>query len=279
MNKEFSDFIARSYKFIDDRRNTTELWYSSDQEEVYKAISKDGRPNYYGPGDFEYKFNSYGFRCDEFHEESELPIVFLGCSMTEGVGTPIEDSWPYMLCEKFRAATGKKIPFWSLAIAGTGPMTQANLLFHFQKYITKPAIVVTWLPPGLRMEFNYGPMTEIVLNNPWSRDTIPYSAEVTEDPNFQLNMLERQAMIFDAIAEQGTQINFAGWSYEDDEYNIIKNGKNLNLIFPFFYATKIVDGVEINNLEDKSRDLWHMGKYYNETLAEGFWKSIVYQHK
>lgn len=270
MNKEFSDFIAKTYTFIDSRRNTAPLWYSSDQEEVYKVISKDGTPNNYGPNDIVYKFNSYGFRCDEFHEESELPIVFLGCSMTEGVGLPIEHTWSWMLCEKFRKATGKKIPYWNLAIAGTGPMTQANLLYHFRKYITKPALVITWLPPTERMEFNYGISDEALFNNPWSRDTIPNSKDVTGDYNFQLNMLERQVMLFDAMAEQGTEFYYAGWSHQEEDYDIVKNCKNLKLAFPFDFRTKIVDGKEINNITDKARDLWHAGLFYNEVLLEGF---------
>lgn len=274
MNNKFSNFISQSYNFIDTRRNTVHNWYSSDQEEIYRQTSKDGFTNCYGPNDITYKFNSYGFRCDEFHQHSEFPVVFLGCSMTEGVGLPIEHTWAYMLCEKIRQHTGKQIPFWSLAIAGTGPMTQANLLYHFRKFVIKPALVVTWLPPGLRMEFNYGPTNELVLNNPWSRDSIPYTDKVTDDINFQLNMLERQAMLFDSIAEQNTKFVFAGWSYEEDDYDVIRNCKNIDLVFPYSYRTKIVNGRQVSNLDEKSRDLWHTGKFYNETLVDGFWDHI-----
>ena len=63
--------------------NKTLYWADSDTEEQYNKV-KDRVP--YGPNDITYKYNNYGFRCDDFTDWRENPIriLFAGCSMTEG---------------------------------------------------------------------------------------------------------------------------------------------------------------------------------------------------
>ena len=43
----------------------------------------------------EYKFNSHGFRCNEFNDSPA--IMFLGCSLTFGIGMPKESCWTYLV--------------------------------------------------------------------------------------------------------------------------------------------------------------------------------------
>lgn len=267
---DFAQFIKDNYNFIHIRKNTSIDWYSSDQEEVFRQNILTS-PNNYNEFDFNYKFNSHGFRCDEFTEESEMPIVFLGCSMTEGVGLPLEDTWQYKLWNKIRTATGRKIPFWSLAVAGTGPMTQINLLHHFRKFIKKPVFVFAYMPPATRMEFNYGPLSEMVLSNPWSRGVIPHSQNITDDYTFQLSMLERYAPLLDAISENDCKVYFAGWSYTEDDYQVIRQCYNISLVFPLRYHELDEPGKKMLD-DDKARDMWHTGPLFNARLADGFWK-------
>ena len=48
--------------------------------------------------DFSYTFNSYGFRSDEFEEDTNS-IMFLGCSHTMGVGLPYDKIWCHLVAE------------------------------------------------------------------------------------------------------------------------------------------------------------------------------------
>jgi len=84
--------------------------------------------------DFDYKFNSRGYRCDEFDLESELPIMFSGCSHTFGLGIPVTETWAYKTLENIRAKTNKKIPYWNIAINGSSLELQ---YFVMEKYIPK----------------------------------------------------------------------------------------------------------------------------------------------
>jgi hypothetical protein len=95
--------------------NSTLMWSGTDLIKNY--IKKN---NSYDKNSFEYKFNSHGYRCDEFTDigKSPIRILFLGCSHTEGIGLPIEHTWAKLLLKEFEEAFKVKIPFWNLALGG-----------------------------------------------------------------------------------------------------------------------------------------------------------------
>lgn len=65
--------------------------------------------------DFNYKFNSWGFRGPEYDQYIGKPVnICLGDSFTVNVGGPIEHSWPSLLQEKF------DIPCLNLGMDGAG---------------------------------------------------------------------------------------------------------------------------------------------------------------
>lgn len=65
--------------------------------------------------DFDYQFNSWGFRGPEYDHYIGKPVnICLGDSFTVNVGGPIEHSWPSLLQEKF------DIPCLNLGMDGAG---------------------------------------------------------------------------------------------------------------------------------------------------------------
>jgi hypothetical protein len=87
--------------------------------------------------DIIYKYNSDGFRSDEFTKDHDgLHIVFSGCSETEGVGDNIEKAWSHILynqISKDRKCSG----FFNLAKSGWGySKIIPNLMIYFKKYGT-----------------------------------------------------------------------------------------------------------------------------------------------
>jgi len=138
---------------LDSRRGALHQWCGTDNAESYREQHGNG-PNPFKPEDFDYRFNSNGFRCDEFTEESELPVLFNGCSITEGIGVPVTGTWAYQLVEKLRAATGKKIPFWNIAIGGGGFDTMASSTMWFVKNVkVKPKLVFSLFPSMYRRDY------------------------------------------------------------------------------------------------------------------------------
>jgi hypothetical protein len=85
-----------------------------------------------------YKFNSHGFRCDEF---SDAPgILALGCSFTGGVALPEDKIWPSLVADQLN------LKLWNLGVGGASMDSCFRLLNH---YITKLNVcMVLFLTPG-----------------------------------------------------------------------------------------------------------------------------------
>lgn len=122
-------------------------WLPMDSEDRYKEnlkfkydiLEKYGWLN----SKFTYKFNSHGFRCEEFTNDPS--IVFLGCSMTVGIGLPIETTWPTLVSDKLN------LKCYNLGIGGASNDTSFRLASYWLEKI-KPKIVVFCQTFPSRME-------------------------------------------------------------------------------------------------------------------------------
>jgi hypothetical protein len=132
-------------------RNTVQRYYATDDPKLwsksndYDILKERGK-------EYSYKFNDHGFRCDDFSLSSEFPIVFLGCSNTCGVALQIENTWQYILLDKIKNLTNKKIPLWSLAAAGSSIDRQALLLEQYYD-VLKPKVIFFLIPSLYRRLF------------------------------------------------------------------------------------------------------------------------------
>lgn len=123
--------------------NQTLNWLQTDSEEEYKK-NYNQLKNYNWIGkDITYKFNSLGFRCNEFTNDPS--IMFLGCSFTCGVGLPLETIWPEIVAKEFRMNCA------NLGIGGGAADTAFRLCLGYIDKI-KPKAVVYLPPPGVRVE-------------------------------------------------------------------------------------------------------------------------------
>ena len=142
-----------SYQFLREpylhRANTQEYWLATDLFHVWQK----SKNNLYSNKDVVYKFNNYGFRCDDFSSAELYPyrIVFTGCSYTEGIGLPLEQTWPKIFHSKLCSELGYQMPYWNLAAAAS---STDHILRHQHCYneLLKPQIVVCLLPYLKRRE-------------------------------------------------------------------------------------------------------------------------------
>ena len=74
------------------------LFFSTDTEKLFEYNIKNHNDQMcefgWDSAKFTYKFNSEGFRSEEFKSDS---ILFLGCSITQGIGMPIDDIFPMLV--------------------------------------------------------------------------------------------------------------------------------------------------------------------------------------
>ena len=123
-------------------------WHGTDTEELYqknlvkhpeKIASWSNRP-------ITYKFNSYGFRADEF--DSDHPgVVFLGCSHTLGIGLPVESTWAHIV------STSLKLRNFNLSIGGTSNDTVFRMAQHWINQL-QPDLVIFLSGPRTRVELH-----------------------------------------------------------------------------------------------------------------------------
>ena len=145
---------------------------------------------------YTYKFNDHGFRCDDFSESSEFPLLFLGCSNTCGVGLEIEHTWQYVLLDKIKIHNHKNIPLWSLATPGSSIDKQAILL---ERYIDmlRPKCLFFLIPSLYRRLFAVN--NEIIEYLPAHRTQFWRPQDVTDRVNkFDSAFVEEDYAIFES---------------------------------------------------------------------------------
>jgi hypothetical protein len=99
-------------------------WYGTDTEQLYQQnlttnsdkLTKFGWVNQ----SIIYKFNSHGFRADEF-DSTDKNVMFLGCSHTLGVGLPAESTWAHIV------STSLKFKNYNLGLGGVSNDTAFRL--------------------------------------------------------------------------------------------------------------------------------------------------------
>ena len=101
-----------------------------------------------------YKYNCYGFRDEEF--DRRPGGMAFGCSLTEGVGLPVDNTWPRVLSKLTNTWV------WNLGVGGSSLDTVFRLLDFWLPYFT-PKFIAICVPGSSRVEiFNHGNPTTLV---------------------------------------------------------------------------------------------------------------------
>lgn len=96
--------------------NESKQWWSQDSQERYEENLRRGRTPRYSATDIEYRFNALGYRSDEFTTPppNALKVLALGCSITQGVGLPLEHTWPHLVCRRLESTLGRPVVNYNL---------------------------------------------------------------------------------------------------------------------------------------------------------------------
>lgn len=125
-------------------------WLPTDTKENYEKLIQDPEHRAYfaemgwdQPGAITYRFNSYGFRADEF--DGGPYMVALGCSYSIGIGLPDETTWAR------QTATALNMKCANLSWGGYS----ADSCYRLAEYwipALKPEYVCMLVPPRHRVE-------------------------------------------------------------------------------------------------------------------------------
>jgi hypothetical protein len=235
-------------------------WWPCDLKETYNPHN-----NTYGPDDIIYKFNSNGFRCDNFNIKSEKRIIFLGCSHTNGIGLPVEHTWPYILLSYIKQTTGYEIPYWNLAHGGSGLDTQTRLYYHYGLKL-KPQLIFAYFPEYRREIYNNNDrwLTAFNSSHPENNfDNISYLI----DPRVIHYETEKNMCFLDTMIKlTNSKMIHNHWSiggHSDPIYDNFQIKHNINLDFDHKARDKIHAGFESHTKFAKT-----IFETYKDTIIE-----------
>jgi hypothetical protein len=232
--------------------NTVQQWSDTDNKVNYLKY----QPNPYTETAITYTYNECGFRSDSFELDSELSVVFLGCSISEGIGLPLNEVWCHLAVEKLRAATGKNIAYWNLSMAGCGLDTCVRAYYAYAEQL-KPQYVFA-LFPGYRREFYF--------NNNWNLAHLRGKDNIFEQNPILLNYETIQyeteknlAMLNLLLEKHNTKLIWDTW----DDLVLDK----LNIPFTNACRIKKYNDILKKNYISKARDGSHPGKNFHSEFG------------
>lgn len=233
-------------------------------------------PNYQ---EIVYDHNEQGFRCDSFSAESQLPILFLGCSFTEGIGINLEDVWSYKLLEKIKQHTNIDIPYWSLAVGGSSIDLQALYLYTFIDQL-KPKYIFFLLPPVERRLFRA--FTKPIMFSAWGTTSplaplsssqsniIDQARQLLLDPDYGiLESLKSLMFINELCNRHQTKVFYSTWAKGIEAENSASIFEDIDQLSNFSRLR-----YEFPNLVDKARDNQHAGPITNNHFSNLVFEEI-----
>jgi hypothetical protein len=218
-------------------RNQTLLWHGTDREELYQhnLINNLEMLQHHNWIDcpITYKFNSYGFRSDEFNS-GELGVMFIGCSHTVGIGLPLESTWPYIV------STSLKLKNYNLGIGGASNDTAFRLAYYWIDRL-RPSVVIFLSTERTRAELHtidnkVEGLSVQYIQNQLFPDATPFMRHwVSNDINSDMNYLKNTLAVKQLCDTRGIK-------YVQEE------------------------ALNVHEL-DKARDLQHYGRRTNRCIA------------
>ena len=241
--------------FLLNRANSTSPFGGSDTQELFESNCKNPETKallqQHGWLDrpIEYRYNQQGYRCPEFDDRENF--IALGCSFTEGVGVPVEQSWPAML------SSTMGLHGWNLGIGGASQMSVARLL-PMAVNLLKPKFVVILLPPSSRID--------VIAANGFSD---------TYSPSHQ-----KDAIWF--THAKVTSSYLKNW-FANDENAALSTKMVLaylesiskELSMPIIIINSDQARTELHYMRDLARDLRHDGPRVSRSIADMFLERLV----
>ena len=197
-------------------------WFNTDDASLFKefmTIPSRRRlleENGWDKTQFTYKFNSHGFRADEF--SSEDSIMFLGDSYVLGTGVPNEVTWTYLVSQELKLCN------FNLGISGGSNDTSFRLASHYLPQL-KPKYVVLFTTFTDRLDIIDTEHVRTLMHSTWNlpnRYKEFYKDWIISEENGQLNLEKNQRAIRQLCQENNINLIEA----KNQDYWAIPNQAN-----------------------------------------------------
>lgn len=122
-------------------------WHGTDSLEAFEK----NKPAGWTEDSISYAVNKQGYRSMEFVDDGNFTVASYGCSMTMGVGVPVEYTWPEIFCKLLQKQTGNIVNNFNLGWGGSSTDHICRTLFCAVP-VLKPNLVLMYLPDMYRRE-------------------------------------------------------------------------------------------------------------------------------
>ena len=213
------------------------LWHGTDSEELYQKnlVRNRTQLDQYNwiNRPITYKFNSHGFRADEF-DSAGSGVMFIGCSHTLGMGLPVESTWAH------RVSTALKLKNYNLGVGGASNDTAFRLAHHWIEQL-KPDLVIFLSTERTRLELH-----------------------IDEDQLYDLSCWPIGFPMVDSFARS--------WLSNDtnSSMNYLKNTLAIKQLCSDQRIKYIQQEASAITMTDRARDLQHYGEITNRHIADMF---------
>lgn len=215
-------------------RNVTRKWSGTDNEQ---SFNQNPNKSEWENVDISYVYNSNGFRCPEFDSfKNQRVNLALGCSFTEGIGLPVEMTWPFLLSKQINE------PVINLGIGGGNSDQVARVLTNVSGLFTIGTVYILW-PPLHRFEF-YQNDGRIFSRVPGTTDELEYLWVMDDAMSYQ--RLYKNKLIASLLASK--------YNFNLIESDVVLKGPT--------YGIDFHPGV--------ARDGQHFGVRWQEYVVENF---------
>ena len=161
LDPNFYDCAEFNFFYTLNNKNPNSIIYRHTKEVVvdgYRILKNtDVKDNSNGGEPFDYKYNDYGFRSQQFEnlKSEDVNVLFSGCSWTEGSGLPDEMVWRSLLTEKLKALHPEQnVEGYNIGVGGASiSLIFKNTLSFLRK--NKDVSYVYMLLPGFDRACRY----------------------------------------------------------------------------------------------------------------------------
>ena len=232
-------------------------WLGSDSHSFWLQNQQKN----YSDTEIEYKFNSDGFRCDEFSTNNQYKkrVLFIGCSHTLGTGLAFENVWAYKFYSQMVKDNLCDCPYWNLAYGGISLDFVSRILYKYIP-ILKPYAIICCLPDVSRREIKPN-----VHLGAWTYKESKY--HVLLDDEYISYQLVKNLVLIDSICKLNHCKFFAANSFNQ------KHGS-----YNFAFNTNLLTNIDLNmdvlfTILDRARDSMHWGPKSHKNYANNFYIS------
>jgi hypothetical protein len=246
-------------------------WFHTDNPETYASQGNKE----FGLEDVYYHINSLGYRTKEFSEinHNAFKILVLGCSMTLGVGLPIEATYGEQLAQLLRDTYRIDVEIINMGMGGRSMDYITRLLFQSLP-ILQPNYVFCLFPHLSRREYIHN-QYEIITAEFF------YSAIVDKQPHDEaILLLSNDEWDFFSFVKNISFIELMlqdyHWSW--DCWDSLWDWQEQRHCWPqYFDTTRYRQQYMLGVARGRARDNMHFGRPYHHYIAQDLFSDIHLQ--